>query len=154
MAQIENNKKKIRMDMTPLVDLAFLLLTFFVLTSTLTKQQAIDLTFPPKCIDCPITPANGMTILFKRDKLYYAVGDYIKNPTKIIASKDIIKELTLTKKAFNKMDKELNIVVMPYDSTSYESVISVIDALNITDNHRFVIQDVNPSSSLVMRNTR
>ena len=154
MAQIENNKKKIRMDMTPLVDLAFLLLTFFVLTSTLTKQQAIDLTFPPKCIDCPITPANGMTILFKRDKLYYAVGDYIKNPTKIIASKDIIKELTLTKKAFNKMDKELNIVVMPDDSTSYESVISVIDALNITDNHRFVIQDVNPSSSLVMRNTR
>ena len=95
-----------------------------------------------------------MTILFKRDKLYYAVGDYIKNPTKIIASKDIIKELTLTKKAFNKMDKELNIVVMPDDSTSYESVISVIDALNITDNHRFVIQDVNPSSSLVMRNTR
>jgi biopolymer transport protein ExbD len=154
MAQIENNKKTIRMDMTPLVDLAFLLLTFFVLTSTLTKQQAIDLTFPPKCIDCPITPANGMTILFKRDKLYYAVGDYIKNPTKIIASKDIIKELTLTKKAFNKMDKELNIVVMPDDSTSYESVISVIDALNITDNHRFVIQNVNPSSSLVMRNTR
>jgi biopolymer transport protein ExbD len=154
MAQIENNKKTIRMDMTPLVDLAFLLLTFFVLTSTLTKQQAIDLTFPPKCIDCPITPANGMTILFKRDKLYYAVGDYIKNPTKIIASKDIIKELTLTKKAFNKMDKELNIVVMPDDSTSYESVISVIDALNTTDNHRFVIQDVNPSSSLVMRNTR
>ena len=116
--------------------------------------EAIDLTFPPNCIDCPITPANGMTILFKRDKLYYAVGDYIKNPTKIIASKDIIKELTLTKKAFNKMDKELNIVVMPDDSTSYESVISVIDALNITDNHRFVIQDVNPSSSLVMRNTR
>ncbi len=36
----------IKLDMTPLVDLAFLLLTFFILTTTLRRQYALDLALP------------------------------------------------------------------------------------------------------------
>lgn len=38
--------RPIRLDMTPLVDLAFLLLSFFVVTTTLRHEQVMALVFP------------------------------------------------------------------------------------------------------------
>lgn len=52
---------QIRIDMTPMVDLAFLLLTFFVLTAELSKENAIAATFPKSTENK--TPVEGMTLL-------------------------------------------------------------------------------------------
>ena len=41
-------KSSTRIDMTPMVDLAFLLLTFFVLTSTFAKPKTMEINFPAK----------------------------------------------------------------------------------------------------------
>jgi len=56
----------VRVDMTPLVDLAFLLLTFFVLTSELSKQNAITTTFP-KSVEPSTLVNNGLTILLGKN---------------------------------------------------------------------------------------
>ena len=60
-------KQSTRVDMTPLVDLAFLLLTFFVLTSTFSKPKVLRMIFPEKLKD-PVNQKapevkNGLTIL-------------------------------------------------------------------------------------------
>ena len=73
-------KQSTQVDMTPLVDLAFLLLTFFVLTSTFSKPKVLRMIFPEKLEkDNPnVKPPevkNGLTILLtENDQRYYYNG--------------------------------------------------------------------------------
>ena len=87
-------KSSTRVDMTPMVDLAFLLLTFFVLTSTFSKPKVMSLVYPAKPeedvkIDQPKIN-NAMTFLLTEDKIFYYEGQFYpksapgpKGPTKL-----------------------------------------------------------------------
>ncbi|REJ80977.1 MAG: biopolymer transporter ExbD [Bacteroidetes bacterium] len=46
--KVRAKKASTHIDMTPMVDLAFLLLTFFILTTTLAKPKTMDITMPVK----------------------------------------------------------------------------------------------------------
>jgi biopolymer transport protein ExbD len=68
-----------RIDMTPMVDLAFLLLTFFVLTSTFAKPKTMEINYPAKPKDEKenIKVNNAITfILTKDDGIYYYNGEF------------------------------------------------------------------------------
>lgn len=72
-------KQSTRIDMTPMVDLAFLLLTFFVLTSSFNKPKSMELTFPVPPKDLKEQPPikNGITFLLtKDDKIFYYEGEF------------------------------------------------------------------------------
>lgn len=73
-------KQSTRIDMTPMVDLAFLLLTFFVLTSTFSKPKSMEINFPAKPKDKTDMPEikNGVTFLLtKDDKIFYYKGEFV-----------------------------------------------------------------------------
>lgn len=75
------SKGSARIDMTPMVDLGFLLLTFFVLTSTFAKPKVMSLVYPAKDpIDQPITDENkvnnAITFIVSDDKLFYYKGEF------------------------------------------------------------------------------
>lgn len=71
-------KLSTRIDMTPMVDLAFLLLTFFVLTSTFSKPKVLRMIFPEKKEnpqDKPPVVKDGLTLIVDKDnKLYHYTG--------------------------------------------------------------------------------
>jgi biopolymer transport protein ExbD len=77
-------KSSTRIDMTPMVDLAFLLLTFFVLTSTFNKPKTMEINFPAKQIDGkPPKINNALTFILtregadgKEDGLYWYDGQF------------------------------------------------------------------------------
>ena len=78
--KVKAKKHSTTVDMTPMVDLAFLLLTFFVLTSTFSKPKTMEITFPvPPKIDDPIPPmqVNGYTILLSKDnRIFWYEGEF------------------------------------------------------------------------------
>jgi len=80
-------KSSTRIDMTPMVDLAFLLLTFFVLTSTFAKPKTMEINFPVP--DGPPTKVNNALtfILSEKNAVYYYYGEFMadgmENPTGI-----------------------------------------------------------------------
>jgi len=78
-------KSSTRIDMTPMVDLAFLLLTFFVLTSTFNKPKAMELNFPakPKDIKDETKVNNALTLIMSdNNKIYYYYGEFYPDKNK------------------------------------------------------------------------
>jgi biopolymer transport protein ExbD len=72
-------KASTKIDMTPMVDLAFLLLTFFVLTSTFSKPKTMEINFPAKPEDESknMKVNNAITFLMtKDDGIYYYNGEF------------------------------------------------------------------------------
>lgn len=72
-------KSSTRIDMTPMVDLAFLLLTFFVLTSTFAKPKTMEINYPAKPEDETknMKVNNALTfILTDKDGIYYYYGEF------------------------------------------------------------------------------
>lgn len=72
-------KSSTRIDMTPMVDLAFLLLTFFILTSTFNKPKAMDLSYPAKPKpneEIEKQKANGISVLISENKVYWYPGAF------------------------------------------------------------------------------
>ncbi len=77
--KVRSKKTSTRIDMTPMVDLAFLLLTFFVMTTTLNKPQTMEITMPekPKNEDKPpvVNEKRVLTlVLGQDDKIYWYLG--------------------------------------------------------------------------------
>lgn len=74
-------KGSTRIDMTPMVDLAFLLLTFFILTTTMYKPSTLQMTFPvpddDPTDDKKTELSNAITlILTKKDQIFYYMGEF------------------------------------------------------------------------------
>lgn len=78
-------KMSTRIDMTPMVDLGFLLLTFFILTTTFGKPQIMELNMPvPNENQQKPTQFEGdrtMTILVDKGKMYFYMRAFeVENP--------------------------------------------------------------------------
>lgn len=141
--KVRAKKGSTRIDMTPMVDLAFLLLTFFVMTTTLNKPQTMEITMPEKVTDeedqTEINEKNVLTlVLGKGDKVYYYIGitDPIVEVTNFSA--DGIRKILLAKKA--ELPK-LVILIKALDEARYKNMVDILDEMNITSIQRYALVD-------------
>jgi biopolymer transport protein ExbD len=77
------NKKSTRVDLTPMVDLGFLLITFFVFTTTLTEPKVMDLVVPydKKPVNDNVCESCVLTVLLDKDnRIKYYEGAVENNP--------------------------------------------------------------------------
>src|ERR1700761_6201144 len=77
--KVRSKKASTRVDLTAMVDLAFLLITFFILTTTLNKPKAMDLAMPDKDEQhdqLPVPASRTMTILLgSNNKVEWFIGE-------------------------------------------------------------------------------
>src|SRR4028118_1529226 len=68
-ANKRKKKKRVgfRLDMTPLVDIAFLLLTFFMLTTTMVTPQVMEMSIPPDTEDVQVAESDLFTLFIRKD---------------------------------------------------------------------------------------
>lgn len=87
-------------DMTPLVDLAFLLLTFFVMTSTFSKPKVMSLAYPAKKnenVKAENTEVNNaITFLISEDRLFYYENQFYPLDNKEGVAPTQLTELDMT----------------------------------------------------------
>jgi len=105
-------KQSTRVDMTPMVDLAFLLLTFFVLTSTFSKPKSMELSLPaepPPGSPPPPEVKNGVTFLLtKDDRIFYYAGQFYAPGNDKGAPPTELKETNFSPEGLHKLLTEQN----------------------------------------------
>jgi len=121
----------IRIDMTPMVDVAFLLLTFFMLTTVFRKPQTLEINLPPKDVDVKIAESNLMTLRVDENlNIYWNMG--IEVPQKI--KFDDLRKF-LQEKA--KENPKLVVLIKIDRKAKYHAMIDIIDELNLANLTRF-----------------
>jgi biopolymer transport protein ExbD len=74
MPKVKVAKKDLWIDMTPMCDMAFLLLDFFIMTSTFTSQEPVQVSTPSSVSEIKIPETNIMTILIDKDgKVFFGI---------------------------------------------------------------------------------
>ncbi len=114
-----------RLDMTPLVDIAFLLLTFFMLTTTLITPQVMEMTIPPERTQVEVRQSELLTVRIRSDgTVFYNMGQDAPQP---ISLKDLE---TVAARENIRLKNRLITVLKASPDVSYGRVIAVLDALN------------------------
>ena len=139
-------KLSTKVDMTPMVDLGFLLITFFIFTTTMAQPTAMNL-FLPKDVDKPeeqnkVKETGAFTILLgKQDQVYYYEG---LDPTQLKASnfKGIRDEIILKKKNTNPED--LVMIIKPTEDATYKNTVDILDEMTINEIKRYAMVDISP----------
>lgn len=133
-----------RLDMTPLVDITFLLLTFFMLTTSMITPQTMEMSVPPE-IDTPIEVKQSelLTIRIRPDGIvFYNMGlDAAQKFSPPARSKDGSLDYKKTLSELRKVVVDQNvalmnrcIVVLKADGDApYGLVVQVLDELNAAE---------------------
>ena len=131
----KNRRMGVRLDMTPMVDVAFLLLTFFMLTTTMNRPQTMEINLPPdNKAKVEIAQSNLMTIMIDdKGTIFYGVGDITKSPVEKIAFGDLQKTL----KQKNQENPKLVTLIKIDRKGKYNMMVDIMDELNLANVTRF-----------------
>lgn len=131
-------KLGVRIDMTPMVDVVMLLLTFFMLTTYFSKPQTMELNLPPdEKSTVEVAESNLLTIRVAPDNLIFWC--MAREPAKNIEFKDL-HSLLLER---NKSNPKLITLVKIDRESTYKMMVDMIDELNLANITRFILAPMN-----------
>lgn len=143
-------KMSTRIDMTPMVDLAFLLLTFFMLTTTFAKPSVMQLTMPVKQTDNNenwVGESSVLTIVLgKGHRVHYFFGLNAPQDKTVLAPElkttsfapDGIRQVLLTRQQ-QRQWASLVVLIKPTADSKYQDMIDILDEMNITNQKKYAL---------------
>lgn len=154
----KGKKMSTRVDLTPMVDLGFLLITFFIFTTTMSKPTALKLNLPADTKDPnqqnKLNEKSALTVLLGKDNnVFYYEGDLAPNASNFKSSnfKDIRSEIMQKK---NNTDTTFMVIIKPNDQSNYKNVVDILDEMKITDTKRYALVDITPIEDNLIRATQ
>jgi biopolymer transport protein ExbD len=146
--KVRSKKLNSKVDLTAMVDLAFLLITFFMLTTSLSKPQSMDLGLPDKDNDpaknkdLKVDEKRTLTLLLgESGKLKYYKGLLnapVIPPTDATYGKEGIRKVLLKQKQevvqyTGNKDKGLIVIIKPSKKSTYRNLVDILDEMAIVD---------------------
>jgi len=161
----KSKKMSTRVDLTPMVDLGFLLITFFMFTTTLAKPKTMEINMPNKeKIDekdqTKVKESTAMTILLSKEHRVYYYEGIGSDPTKppelkvtYFKAKDGIRDAIIAKQ--QKVEElkrsgelgakdQATILIKPDDNSTYDDLVNILDEMSINDVRVYAIVDITP----------
>jgi biopolymer transport protein ExbD len=136
-------KMSTRVDMTPMVDLAFLLLTFFMLTTTFAKPTVMQLTMPVKGTPTDVAESGALTILLgKNHQVHYFFG--LNTPLdKSVLTPELkttnfsatgIRQVLLSRQKVKTI-----VLIKPTAESKYQDMVDILDEMSITNQKKYAL---------------
>ena len=123
----------IRIDMTPMVDVAFLLLIFFMVTTVFRRPLAMEVNMPEPGVTVEVPESNVLTLFInKDDTMAYKIG---KTPLAPIEWESLLP----TFKDNLHINPELIILVKVHREAKYERMVDMMDLLDDAKMSRFSV---------------
>jgi biopolymer transport protein ExbD len=152
-----SKKQSTRVDLTPMVDLGFLLITFFIFTTTMTTPRVTDLVMPKDSPDSSnVGLSNALTVIpLEEDRIFYYHGelsDALKTNTYGVTNYSVseglgqivrYKQAALDKKKPGDR-KELVLMIKPMPESNYQNLVNVLDEVMINDVKHYAVMDLTP----------
>ena len=152
--KVRSKKQSTRVDMTPMVDLGFLLITFFMFTTTFSKPNVMDLGLPAKPKpDAPKPPpteidlSNSISLIIGKDNRVFwhqqdqtGLNDQTLSETTM--DREGIRKIIEQAKARAKKQDLFTVIIKPTDDAVYKNFVDILDEMAITKNERYGVTDV------------
>ena len=140
-------KKKrvgIRIDMTPMVDVAFLLLIFFMVTTVFRRPLAMEINMPEPDVKVEVPESNVMSIFIDHDEtMFFKIGKSELTPI-------TWPELEPTFLANAEVNPNLIILVKIHREARYEPMVDMMDTLEDANMQRFSLIPMNETDAAML----
>jgi biopolymer transport protein ExbD len=172
----KSKKMSTRVDMTPMVDLGFLLITFFMLTTSFAKPQVMNLAMPDKDVKkddlAEVKEGTVITLLLAKENavVYYEGIPTTELNTTTINYKEL-RDVLISKK--KKVDAEYGfeenidkvtgekkapkskalVLIKPSDDATYSNLVDAIDECQISGITRYAILDLAPVEKAMLNSS-
>jgi biopolymer transport protein ExbD len=140
-------KLSTRVDLTPMVDLGFLLITFFIFTTTMSQPTAMKL-FLPKDTEKPeeqnkIKETGALTLMLGRDNtIFYYEGILDPNGANFKSTNyKEVRDVIINKKRTTD-PKDFVVVIKPGPESTYKNTVDILDEMTINDVKRYAMVDI------------
>ena len=158
--KVRSKKSNSKVDLTAMVDLAFLLITFFMLTTSLSKPQSMDLGLPDKDekvdTDIKVDQVRTMTIILgdnNKIKWFHGLLDAPEpngKPTDATYGKngiraEILKRIKSIPVATGSPKKGMIVIIKPTKKSTYRNLVDILDEMAICDVPTYaIVNDITP----------
>ena len=154
--KVRSKKQSTKVDMTPMVDLNFLMLMFFMFTTTFSKPNVMDLGLPakpkvdqPKPKDTQIDLTNSISLIIGKDnRIFYHQLDQagLNEQTLQETSYDregITKVIEQAKRNAKDVTK-FTVIIKPTDDAVYKNFVDILDEMAVTKSEQYGVTEIKP----------
>ena len=159
--KVRSKKQSTRVDMTPMVDLNFLMLMFFMFTTTFSKPNVMDLGLPAKPKkDAPppqrteIDLTNSISLIIGKDnRIFYHQTDQAG------LNENTLQETTYDKEGITKVIeqakrrakdvKKFTVIIKPTDDAVYKNFVDILEQMTITNSKQYGVTDIKPWEKVI-----
>ncbi|MEO8720872.1 MAG: biopolymer transporter ExbD [Ginsengibacter sp.] len=151
----KSKKHSTRVDLTPMVDLGFLLITFFIFTTTVSQPTAMNLNMPKdtkdKNLDTKVKESGSLTLMLGKDNIIYYY--YANDPSKMqTTGYKAVRDIILKKKKSTPAE-DLFIIIKPDKDATYKNAVDILDEMDINDITRYAMVDPTPEEYNMIQQT-